>query len=145
MAAVSSSELAWPSVREDRSWLPLAISLVARRTDSADWRMRSSTAAILSANWLKPWAICASSSRPCASRRLVRSPSPEAMPCSASRTSVRRRSMRHHGRHHHAGQQHKDDGAEHGGLAQGSGRADRASASSATTASIQGVPSTLAA
>ncbi len=56
--------------------------------------MRSSTAAILFTKWLKAVAICASSSLPLLSRRTVRSPSPEAMSSSASRTMARRRSWR---------------------------------------------------
>ncbi len=47
-AAVSSSALAWLSVREDRSWLPCAISALAVETCSEPWRTRSTTLARLS-------------------------------------------------------------------------------------------------
>ena len=93
-AAVSCSELACCSVRLERSWLPEAISPVARRTDSADSRMRSSTAAIFSVKLLKAWPMSDSSSRPCTCRRRVKSPSPEAMSCSALRTVTSGASMR---------------------------------------------------
>ncbi|MNK52352.1 hypothetical protein D3C87_712830 [compost metagenome] len=92
-AAVSSSELACCSVRDDRSWLPAAISDDDTFTDSLAVRIFTSTAAILSMKRLKAPAICASSSTPEASRRRVRSPSPEAMSSSASRTSSRRLSI----------------------------------------------------
>ena len=93
-AAVSSSEPACCSVRADKSWLPLAISVEARRTDSEDSRMLTSTLAILSTNWLNDVAMAASSSLPWVSRRRVRSPSPDAMSRSASLTRPRRRSWR---------------------------------------------------
>ena len=93
-AEVSSSALACDSVRIDRSLLPEAISPEAVRTVSDAARICSSTAAILSAKRLKALAICVSSSRPEASMRRVRSPSPEAMSSSASRTSSMRRSWR---------------------------------------------------
>ena len=76
-AAVSSSALAWLSVRADRSWLPWAISALAVATPSAPWRTRattwvswrricSSSAAVRRPTSSLPWAMSAPARSPCA-------------------------------------------------------------------------------
>ena len=80
------------SVRPLRSWLPVAISSAATRTELLTSRICASTPESLPAKLLKLSAICASSSWPCAPMRRDRSPSPAPISCMASRTCVSRRS-----------------------------------------------------
>ncbi len=115
------------------------------RTDSDDSRMRSSTVAILSTNWLKDWPICASSSRPAEVRRRVRSPSPEAMSCSASRATARRLSMRRSATVSSTAAPSTDSTVMRAATCSSARTESVACARSITTASVQGVPSTLAA
>ncbi len=85
-AAVSCRLDAACSVRADRSWLPCAISALARFTDVLKSRICRRIVLIFSANALNALAICAASSAPSAGRRFVRSPLPLETSVSASRT-----------------------------------------------------------
>jgi hypothetical protein len=73
-AAVCSRLLAWASVREDRSWLPDAISAAAPRTLSTS--LRTSAMAVRRFNPICDSASCSSPMRPCcgADRNWRRSP-----------------------------------------------------------------------